>query len=180
MYIPTNAVDNGTNNFNGSIDPKKNDTENNERTFETQLKETQEAEEKNEKEEVKTIETLEALVKDILSLLRTGLTVEELKQLEELLQKMRERMKDKASSGSASEIKEMMNALEKAIAEFQKRIGGEAIIKTNNDNTKESTDMQTRIDAAMEAINELKKGNVTASTPTHNYLELKLREEMQS
>lgn len=68
-------------------------------------------------------ESREKLLADIDSLLRTGLTVSELERLKEMLAEIRKLESKKSNDADAiKELNEMLDKLEKAIADLQKRL----------------------------------------------------------
>jgi len=117
-------------------------------------------EETAQKEE-ENIEETKALYEDILSLLRTGFTVSELETIQKLLIELKEKIKE--GNYSKSEVEQMLSKAEKEIALLQKRVSGEVIIqsKDNNLNSEEnsldedSKNFLQRIEKAMTTINSL-------------------------
>ena len=108
------------------------------------------------------------LIEDIKSVMKTGLTVEELERLEELIQKLKTKVKE--SSGNDPEenkaINQSITELEQAIMAIKKRISGEAVIDAGKDDknpskNKEMTnkDGETKTDSLgfMERLNNLSK-----------------------
>jgi len=113
------------------------------------------------------IEDMKNTFEDIKSVMKTGMTEEELRALEELLIKIKEEMKKE--DYDKKDIEEMMQKLEKAIALYKKKITGEAIIeadaiedkqnsKTPADSNSAMGDITARLDMAQKGINELKEG----------------------
>jgi hypothetical protein len=127
----------------------------------------------NEKE--KTVEEEKAITKslfeDIISLLKTGLTVEELKALEKLIEELTKKIKEQASKGtqaSLDEINKLMTDIENVIASFKKRITGEAIKEVEESSefkaftNKEDIDLSSiiqRLDEIKVDIKDLIQGN---------------------
>jgi len=136
------------------------------------------AEEENETETEKEIvsqsthqktQTTEELIADLLSVIRTGLTVSEMEYLQELLAKINKLIKEKTENGMSpderKEISNLISELEDAVAQLQKRITGEFIIEAddeNLDNRNESTsieigNLENRMASLEVAISELYK-----------------------
>lgn len=136
------------------------------------------------------------LFDDIISLLKTGLTVSELEMLEELLRKVqekikeevKERLKDNPTYGKyKKEIEELLNNVEKAIQELQKRISGSVEVKEDEEkggtqntikgfeelNT-DIADYIARIEDIVSDIKDLKQGNVKMGITS-----IKTNEELQ-
>lgn len=117
-------------------------------------------------------EKLRALVADIVSMFKTGFTVEELERIEEILKEIREKIKEYKENGTGSieEIDEMMKQLERFVVELQKRITGVAILDVS-DSTNTSTgemsfasladlNIEQRIDAIQDSLNEMRSGEL--------------------
>lgn len=120
------------------------------------------------------LEKLRALVEDIVSMLKTGFTVEELEQIEELLKEIKKQIKEheETGSGSLEDIHEMIKDLERAVAELQKRVLGVAIIDATsttqiNDDlsfaTSDSLNFDTRLDAIKDSLEQMKSGDLELS-----------------
>ena len=147
---------------------------------------TDEAREAN-KEEEKVSETktdaeireeTKKLLEDINSLFKTGLTVEELEKLKELLKAIKDAIKEaKENNTSTSDIETMIDDLEKAMMLLQKRIGGEAVIKADKENNP-NDDMlgfESRIEGIEKSLKDLEQGNQDkgiSSASTNEELEL--------
>lgn len=147
---------------------------------------TDEAREAN-KEEEKVSETktdaeireeTKKLLEDINSLFKTGLTVEELEKLKELLKAIKDAIKEaKENNTSTSDIETMIDDLEKAMMLLQKRIGGEAVIKADKENNP-NDDMlgfASRIEGIEKSLKDLEQGNQDkgiSSASTNEELEL--------
>lgn len=157
MEISTNIETKPT-----SLFGKKNNTgkvrETNDSTFKDMLTKN------DEKTEIKR--TLEELVADIISLLKTGLTVGEVEALQELLLELKDKIKE--GNYSEKEIEDMLSKIEKAILSLQKKVSGQAIIEAK-DNDLVTSDLKDsenniissfleRIEEAMETLEDLSKG----------------------
>lgn len=132
------------------------------------------------------------LVDDIMSLFRTGLTVEEFKEMQRLLDEIKKKVDElepPLSTKQLEEIDEMFKKLERMILEFQKKIKGEAIVEIEdsasnikNKTTEESKDSDKnsvdiagflkRIEKAQEAIDDLKQNKIASAGKTTEELEL--------
>lgn len=116
---------------------------------------------KTSKKEEENIEETKALYEDILSLLKTGFTTSELESIQKLLRELREKIKE--GNYSKSEVEEMLSKAEKEIAILQKRVTGEVISKSKENNlTSEENSLDAdsknflqRIEKAMTTINHL-------------------------
>lgn len=118
----------------------------------------------NLQEQEDDLKTQRKLVEDIKSVMRTGLTVEELERLEKLIQMLKEKVKQ--SSGNDPEenkaIDQSIQELEQAIMAIKKRINGEAIIEAKKDDkNKEVTNEngETKLDTQgfMARLDDLSK-----------------------
>jgi len=114
--------------------------------------------------------TSEELLADIISLLKTGMTEDEVESLQKLLRELKEKIKE--GEYSEKEIEEMLSGIEKSIQALKQRLLGQVIIeakqsdsliKEENANesisTKES-DLNNRILDAMNSLEELKSGKI--------------------
>lgn len=133
-------------------------------TFQNMLKENDE--EIDTKEVVEVKRTLEELVADIVSLLQTGMTVDERERLQELLLELKEKIKE--GNYSEKEIETMLSNIEKEIQALQKRISGQ-VIKDAQDNDsnkneavhsneKDSFSFLERIEKSIQTLSELTNG----------------------
>lgn len=147
---------------------------------------TDDAREANKKEEkisetqtdAEIREETKKLLEDINSLFKTGLTVEELEKLKELLKAIKDAIKDaEKNNSSTSDIEMMISDMEKAMMLLQKRIGGEAVIKADKENNP-NDDMlgfASRIEGIEKSLKDLEQGNQDkgiSSTSTSEELEL--------
>ncbi len=120
------------------------------------------------KREKEDIEKLRAMVEDIFSLMKTGFTVSELESLQELLRKLKEKIEE--GNYSKKEIEALLSKTEKEIAAMEKRVMGQAIVKTEGDNLKqedkktqgtEANEFLERIETALSKLETLKSGLIT-------------------
>ncbi|MGA1939003.1 hypothetical protein [Arcobacter sp. YIC-310] len=146
-------------------------------------------------EEKKEEDIADKLLKDIMSLFKTGLTVEELEMIQKLLEEIKKKVSESKPPLSSDEIKEidsMMEKLERMIKELQKRAKGEAVIDmenshVNNISKEDKSDtsksisldiagFQKRIQKAQNDIDELNKtineAQVNELRKNHEELEL--------
>ncbi len=106
----------------------------------------------------------QSLYEDIISLLKTGFTVGELKAFEEKLKEILKMKKDK-ESGKEISIKDIEAALEKLkleILEAKKRITGEVTIKASNSTTSpsnSSSDFDTKLGDVSNMLQEIKNSS---------------------
>jgi len=134
---------------------------------ETKTEESKEVEKTKTEDTVEVTRTRRELVEDLISMLRTGFTVEELERIEELLAEIKKKLKEDGASNKEEKIDKMLDELELAIAELQKRITGVATIELNNGKKEnfESTDpiiqgFESRIDNIQKNIEKLKAGKL--------------------
>ena len=125
---------------------------------------------------------MEQLVKDIKSVIKTGMTEDELEALEKLLEEIKKEMD--AKYPDKKHIKEMLDELEKAIAKIKKEISGEAIIEADDtqkksDVTTSASNIQARIEQAQKDIEKLKDFVASSSAgSTQTYQSSQLLEEI--
>ena len=133
-------------------------------------------------------EMTQGLIADIMSVLRTGHTVAELEEIEELLQEIQKRLQEESTnkSATADDIKKMVQQLELAILKLQKDNDGVVIKEAPTDATSKSTDsvspelsaLSERVKEATQVINELSK-NATLkpdiSSSSHYKMELLIK-----
>ncbi len=141
----------------------------------------------NKTEDVKIDKNkIQKMVDDLLSLIKTGLTVSELETIQRMLTEINE--KRKTGEITEEELKEMMQELEKAIMALKKKIIGEAILEASDGvTTKQSNDMsknikgfEQRLNNITKAINELRQGNTTQFiSKTYTNEELRLLQEIK-
>ena len=125
---------------------------------------------------------MEQLVKDIKSVIKTGMTEDELEALEKLLEEIKKEMD--AKYPDKKRIKEMLDELEKAIAKIKKEISGEAVMEADDaqkksDVTTVSSSIKARIEQAQKDIEKLKDFVASSSTgSTQTYQSSQLLEEI--
>lgn len=135
-----------SNNLYSSISTtQKNTTNSNNNSFDTllnnQIKTTQKTSTQNKTEPIKKDTSTEDLVKDILSLLKTGFTVGELKAFEE---RLKEILKMKKDGKSDKEIEVALKKLELEIQEARKKVTGQVLKKAEDNTTISSTNTETK------------------------------------
>lgn len=140
-----------------------------------------------------TAEELKALLADIISLFKTGFTVSELEQIEELLAKIKKMIKKRAEGNSIAsdeDINKQIKQLEEALIALEKRIKGTVVIEVEEENSTEEKDKNTqslpdnfnferRIEVLKEKVNELKKGIQPISIETQKPDKEKLEEDKE-
>lgn len=111
----------------------------------------------------------QSLYEDIISLLRTGFTVEELKafedRLKEILKKMQE--KDSGKDITIEDIKAAIKQLEREILEAKKSRTGQVLIKTSdntNSSSKPNSDLESSVGNIINMIQEMKNTSKNADT----------------
>lgn len=132
------------------------------------------------------------LVNDIISLLKTGFTVDELEALQEYIRQLKEQLKEesKKENPNYDEIEKSISQIEKAIAIMKKRLTGQAIIEVSEDanfdkklqsnSSSKLEDLQNRLEIAGQNIEafkntKYKKEGINLS----NQEEFKLLEELK-
>lgn len=118
-------------------------------------------------EVIEQTRTTKDIVEDIISMLLRGFTVDELKAIEELLAEIKKKLKENGTPDKEVKLDEMLDQLEYAIAQLQKRITGVATIEGDNGEKKsfESNDpvmqeFESRIDKIERSIEKLKAGKL--------------------
>jgi hypothetical protein len=97
------------------------------------------------------------ILEDIFSLMQTGLTKSELEALEKLMQKIKESMKKE--DANEEEIKELLQALEDMMLQFQKRLSGEMLKEKDDSNTAYEEAVPSSIASIVSKLEELSKTN---------------------
>lgn len=170
-------------------------TQSNNKTKETPTTGFQnELEKVDDKKSVKEEEkSLRELVEDIISLLKTGFTKDELEAIEKLKEQILNEIDKKRENGSVDnkEIERLINELEKMVNEFKKSRNG-LVIKDADEIKKEnkeegsdsaiSLDLQNikeKLDELTEEIKELKKLKKTDNKHLNTQEELLLLQELK-
>ena len=104
-------------------------------------------------------ETTENLVKDLMSLLKTGFTEQELKDIEEILKKLEALNKDKSSgkSDSLTDIENRIKQLQAHLKEAQEKATGRSARNLDTDTILNS---QIKTYDSKENLNNIKDGSV--------------------
>ena len=104
-------------------------------------------------------ETIENLVKDLMSLLKTGFTEQELKDIEEILKKLEALNKDKSSgkSDSLTDIENRIKQLQAHLKEAQEKATGRSARNLDTDTILNS---QIKTYDSKENLNNIKDGSV--------------------
>ena len=119
---------------------------------------------KIEEKEIIVKSSTQSLYEDVISLLKTGLTVGEIKAFEEKLKEIL-KMKEDKESGKEISIKDIEAALEKLkleILEAKKRITGEVTKKASNSTTSSvnlSSDFDTKLGDVSNMLQEIKNSS---------------------
>lgn len=151
----------------------KNTSQTEENNNATSFQETMEDYDNKKEDKSATSEinkTSEELLADIISLLKTGMTEDEVESLQKLLRELKEKIKE--GEYSEKEIEEMLSGIEKSIQALKQRLLGQVIIEAKQsdslikeENANESistkeTDLNNRILDAMNSLEELKSGKI--------------------
>ena len=111
-------------------------------------------------------ETIENLVKDLMSLLKTGFTEQELKDIEEILKKLEALNKDKSSgnSNSLTDIENRIKQLQEHLKEAQEKATGRSARNLDTDailnNVFSLHQEPEKILNSKESLNNVKDGSV--------------------
>ncbi|NVJ53772.1 MAG: hypothetical protein HWD90_08740 [Campylobacteraceae bacterium] len=139
-------------------DSKKETTPENS-IFQEELSNTQS---KEDPEPLKEEKSLRELVEDIISLLKTGFTKEELEAIEKLKEEILAKIKEeqKNGTGDIKTIERLLDKLEKMIDEFKKSVNGVNIkeaedIEENKHNLGDNEDVISPLKEAILKIEEL-------------------------
>jgi len=122
-------------------------------------------------------ETTQQLMDDIRSVLHTGLTKQELEELEAKIEEIQKRIKEasKGEGTSLNHISSMMDEIEKLIQEAQKKVNGLVIKEADDNSSLTSADglgivsLNQRVQAALTSINALKENISSSSTPANTH-----------
>jgi len=166
---------------------KKENSSSNSNEFSNYLESNKE---QNDTQEISKTSSTQELIDDIMSLLRTGLTIAELEYIQNLLEEIKKKL-DEASKNSKKdydkEIKALFQTLETEILKLKKRINGEAIINVSNDIKVQNKDIsfdsydkfKNKIEHIQEDINDLQNAIAKKSLSKYNNDELKLVQDLK-
>jgi hypothetical protein len=146
-------------------------------------------EKENDKEDNVKIENneREALVKDILSLLKTGFTEDELEKIKELLDKLENLKKKKSSDGnlSLSEIESTLKDIKTTLIQAQEKVTGRSIRNTN-ENLNNTFPIKKEIEEKINGLKETFTNNKNGTSVKENQIlslsvadQLKLMEQLK-
>lgn len=156
--MPIQSTDTVTS-TNSQSEQKTKQNESTDSSFADSLKQSNES-----KEVLEYRKSTQELIDDLLSMIRTGLTVSEIELLQELLAKLN-KLKNKNGDDSETdqEIKNMLSHLEATVLELQKRLKGASVSEQDeNDKKSENYDsIESRIKAVTESINEIIGVNIS-------------------
>lgn len=123
--------------------------------FQTTLdKEQNKADKANTRTEKEILANMKKLVEDIKSVMQTGMTKDEIKMLEEMVQEIKKKMKER--SLTKEELNDMMDEIERRIREFKLKLTGQSITKAEDvkemNEKPSSDDISSRIEKAEKDI----------------------------
>jgi len=139
-------------------------------------------------------ERIRALVKDLISVIKTGFTLEELEYIEKLIEEIRKLLKERADADKATsneDIDKQIKAIEDALLALEKRIHGVAIIEMDGETTQQQENndsdippedgfhFEERLNAIEKRIDTMKNGDLKLPTDTSNKDEEELKEEKE-
>lgn len=154
MFI---SSDTQTNTY--SKNTKNAETNSSENQFAKELSSAQNSS-TTDNEKVETQRSDRELVEDIISLMKTGFTKEELEAIEDLKEAILAKINDEEKSGTengVNEIKNLLAELEKMIQALKKSVLGVVIEEADeNNNMKSSEGTNKEIDSSLNTLNELK------------------------
>jgi len=135
-------------------------------------------------------EKTQQLMDDIRSVMRTGLTEQELEELEAKIAEIQKRIKEasKGEGTSVSQISSMMDEIEKLILEAQKKVNGvvikevdeNAAISSSQGSGSEMASLNQRVQEALTSINSLKENMTSESKTATTHEKVSLIEEFQN
>jgi len=107
-------------------------------------------------------QTIEDLVADLISIIKTGLSVSELEHLQKLLSEiqklMKERSEEEMSASTKADIKSMIDDLKEDMLALQKKMFGQVIIDAESlDISKENSNDSSTLSSLTKEINSLQK-----------------------
>ncbi|MGB0990395.1 hypothetical protein CRV03_00925 [Arcobacter sp. F155] len=144
--------------FTNNESKKETSTENS--IFKDELSNTQSKEE--EIKPLKVEKSTRELVEDIISLLKTGFTKDELEMIEKLKEAILEKIKEEQENGTGDvkAIENLLDELEKMIAEFKKSVNGSDIkdadeIKEEKDNLGKGSELSGALKESILKLEEL-------------------------
>lgn len=106
---------------------------------------------------------IQRLLEDVKSVMRTGLTVDELEQMQELIAKI-QTLKAKDDPSNDGEIESLMKQLEEMLLQYQKRISGVVVIDSADDKgikKEDETEVDTldeKLDTIIQALEDIQSG----------------------
>ncbi len=143
--------------FTNNESKKETSTENS--IFKDELSNTQSEE---EIKPLKVEKSTRELVEDIISLLKTGFTKDELEMIEKLKEAILEKIKEEQENGTGDvkAIENLLDELEKMIAEFKKSVNGSDIkdadeIKEEKDNLGKGSELSGALKESILKLEEL-------------------------
>jgi len=135
-------------------------------------------------------EKTQQLMDDIRSVMRTGLTEQELEELEAKIAEIQKRIKEasQGEGGNIGQISSMMDEIEKLIAEAHKKVNGVVIkeadkntsLNSSEGTTSEMQALNTRVQDALSSINTLKENNSMQAQAATTHDKVSLMEEFQN
>lgn len=127
------------------------------------------------------LEKLRALVEDLISVIKTGFTPEELEYIEKLIAEIKKLLKERSDADKATsneDINKQIKAIEDALLALEKKMHGVAIIEMDGETTQqqESNDsdetpsdgfhFEERLNAIEQRISSMKNGDLKLPTDT--------------
>ena len=133
----------------------------------------------------------EDLIDDLMSIIKTGLTVSEVESLEKLIADINKLIDEsKENEVSAEKVEDMIKRLEQKLQELQKRMGGKGEIEadknlvTSETNYKELThsmkEFKSMVLSLEKALNKIKEESVKNESFSSTQDELILREQLKN
>ncbi len=178
MIIQNNSASNTIFGTNNAKDKEKSDVTSFDEFLTAPKTESQIAKEKTQQ-----------LMDDIRSVMRTGMTEQELEELEAKIAEIQKRIKE-ASKGeniSMNQITSMMDEIEKLILEVQKDVYGVVIKEAENNSSlnlveasgSEMASLNQRVQEALTSINTLKENKPMESVAASTHEKVNLMEEFK-
>lgn len=149
-------ITNNISSTNEQSEKKTKENENKKTSFSNELERSREKE-----EEVQNKENIKKLLEDVLSVIKTGLTVSELQSLQEMLYEINS-LKNKNNPNNDKEISKLLSSLESAVLELQKKLKGLVVHKQdeNQKKTANNNSIELRIENITKDINNILAKNI--------------------
>jgi hypothetical protein len=167
-------------NSNSSYSSKTSDTKSDEKSFETILEETQEEKKdiKTQREERKKL--IEELLKQVRISVNTGLTPQELEEINKLMEKIQEAMeKSSKDANYKSVVEDLLSQLKGLLNNFSERLTGKYLEGTDNNNKGNSLKEINQTFEKLTQDDSSSKENYIKYFSSNNNSKMELEEELK-